>query len=182
MAQLDVGRDGTNAGGAAAAGLAVGSPFPAYDPDARLELEVSEVDLRRNGAGRMLMARIYQPVGRGPFRRCSTCMAAPGTEGSGRGRAHGSRAGRERVLLVVAVDFTGLAPEAPYPASCRMPTRSVRWLKCESRRHGSGDLAPVGIYGASSGGHVAELLGMRPHDPATAQSRCRGAKLDATVA
>ena len=28
---------------------------------------MSEVELRRNSAGRMLMARIYQPTGTGPF-------------------------------------------------------------------------------------------------------------------
>src|SRR5215470_13199685 len=67
MAQRNGGRDGTNAGGGAAVGLAARSPSPAYDPKARFELEVSEVELRRNSAGRMLMARIYQPVGRGPF-------------------------------------------------------------------------------------------------------------------
>lgn len=32
-----------------------------YDPAARFDLVVSEVELRRNAAGRMLMARIYQP-------------------------------------------------------------------------------------------------------------------------
>ena len=39
----------------------------AYDPAATFELDVKEVELRRNGAGRMLMARIYQPKGPGPF-------------------------------------------------------------------------------------------------------------------
>src|SRR5215470_13629053 len=33
----------------------------AYNPAARFDLAVSEVELRRNSAGRMLMARIYQP-------------------------------------------------------------------------------------------------------------------------
>ena len=56
--------------GAAAAGV-VGLPTAghaaAYDPSARFELVVSEVELRRNAAGRMLMARIYQPKGAGLF-------------------------------------------------------------------------------------------------------------------
>ena len=33
----------------------------AYDPNARFDLAVTEVELRRNSAGRTLMARIYQP-------------------------------------------------------------------------------------------------------------------------
>ena len=40
---------------------------PAYDPAGKFELDVKEVEFRRNGAGRMLMARIYQPKGPGPF-------------------------------------------------------------------------------------------------------------------
>ena len=40
---------------------------PAYNPDGRFDLVVSDVELRRNTAGRMLMARIYQPHGKGPF-------------------------------------------------------------------------------------------------------------------
>src|SRR5262245_65737105 len=40
----------------------------AYDPNASFELKVSEVELRRAPGGRMLMARIYQPQGAGPFR------------------------------------------------------------------------------------------------------------------
>ena len=39
----------------------------AYDPAAKLEIDVKEVEFRRNSAGRMLMARIYQPKGPGPF-------------------------------------------------------------------------------------------------------------------
>ncbi len=39
----------------------------AYDPAAKFEITVSEVEMRRNSAGRMLKARIYQPKGPGPF-------------------------------------------------------------------------------------------------------------------
>jgi hypothetical protein len=61
-------------GAAHAAGVA------AYDPGARFDVAISEVELRRNPAGRMLMARIYQPKGAGPFRPFSICTAGPGTE------------------------------------------------------------------------------------------------------
>ena len=40
---------------------------PAYNPDGKYEVSVNEVEFRRNSAGRMLMARIYQPKGSGPF-------------------------------------------------------------------------------------------------------------------
>jgi len=49
------------------AGLASRPAFAAYDPKGKFELKVSEVEFRRNAAGRMLMARIYQPQSAGPF-------------------------------------------------------------------------------------------------------------------
>jgi acetyl esterase/lipase len=38
-----------------------------YNPGARLDLTVTEVEMRRTTGGRMLMARIYRPAGPGPF-------------------------------------------------------------------------------------------------------------------
>jgi acetyl esterase len=66
-------------------------------------------------------------------------------------------------LLVVAIDMT-LASEAPYPACVQDANYGVRWLKSKAAMW-NGNPAKLGIYGSSSGGHVAELLGMRPHDP-----------------
>ena len=45
----------------------VGARTATYDPTARFDITVDEVELRRNAAGRMLMARIYRPGGAGPF-------------------------------------------------------------------------------------------------------------------
>src|SRR5215510_2324017 len=47
-----------------AAGFKITAP---YDPNAKFDLKVSELEYRRTKAGRSLMARIYQPVGAGPF-------------------------------------------------------------------------------------------------------------------
>src|SRR6266545_4761563 len=66
-------------------------------------------------------------------------------------------------LLVVAIDLT-LAPEAPYPASVQDANYGVRWLKSKAASW-NGDASKLGVYGSSSGGHVAELLAMRPRDP-----------------
>ena len=66
-------------------------------------------------------------------------------------------------LLVVAIDLT-LAPESPYPACVQDANYGVRWLKWKASSW-NGDASKLGIYGSSSGGHVAELLGMRPRDP-----------------
>jgi acetyl esterase/lipase len=40
----------------------------------------------------------------------------------------------------------------------------VRWLKTKAATW-NGDGSKIGLYGSSSGGHVAELLAMRPRDP-----------------
>jgi acetyl esterase/lipase len=66
-------------------------------------------------------------------------------------------------VLVVAIDLT-LAPEAPYPACVQDANYGVRWLKWKAATL-NGDARKFGIYGSSSGGHVAELIGMRPRDP-----------------
>src|SRR5260221_8576092 len=65
-------------------------------------------------------------------------------------------------LLVVAIDMT-LAPEAPYPACVQDANYGVRWLKSKAASW-NGDPSKIGVYGSSSGGHVAELLVMRPRD------------------
>jgi acetyl esterase/lipase len=64
--------------------------------------------------------------------------------------------------LVVAVDLT-LAPEAPYPACVQDASYALRWLKARAKTW-NGDAARMGLFGSSSGGHVAELLALRPND------------------
>jgi acetyl esterase/lipase len=136
---------------------------PAYDPAAKFELDVKEVELRRNGAGRMLMARIYQPQGPGPFPAVLDLHGGAWNRKDRRAEEPMDRALAASGLLVVAVDMT-VAPEAPYPACVQDANYAVRWLKANAATW-NGDAAKLGIYGSSSGGHVAELLAMRPRDP-----------------
>src|SRR4030095_10270164 len=42
------------------------NPTP-YNPSAKLDIKVRDVALRKTAKGRQLMARIYQPEGKGPF-------------------------------------------------------------------------------------------------------------------
>ncbi len=135
----------------------------AYDPDARFDLVVSEVELRRNAAGRMLMARIYQPQGQGPFPAVLDLHGGAWSRKDRLAEEPMDRALASSGLLVVAVDLT-LSSEAPYPACVQDANYAVRWLKANAARW-NGDVSRLGVYGSSSGGHVAELLAMRPHDP-----------------
>jgi acetyl esterase/lipase len=153
----------------------------AYDPSAAFEVAVSEVEFRKNSAGRMLMARVYQPKGAGPF---PTVLDLHGGAWNAKNRTAEEpmdRALAASGLLVVAIDMT-LAPEAPYPACVQDANYGVRWLKTKAATW-NGDPSRVGIYGSSSGGHVAELLAMRPHDPRyNAIPLAGAANVDATIA
>jgi acetyl esterase len=133
-----------------------------YDPHATFDLKVNEVELRRNKAGRMLMARIYQPVGPGPFPVVLDLHGGAWNAKDRHAEEPMDRALASSGLLVVAIDMT-IATEAPYPACVQDANYAVRWLKTHATMW-NGDGSRVGVYGSSSGGHVAELLAMRPRD------------------
>jgi acetyl esterase len=133
-----------------------------YNPAAKFELRVSEVEFWRTPGGRQLMARIYQPQGAGPF---PTLLDLHG--GAWRRKDRFAEEPMDRAIaasgvLVVAIDLR-LSTEAPYPASVQDANYGVRWLKSKANEW-NGDPSKFGVYGSSSGGHVAELLGMRPRD------------------
>jgi acetyl esterase len=153
----------------------------AYDPAAKFDLKVTEVEFRRAVSGRMLMARVYQPQGVGPF---PTLLDLHGGAWNNKDRSANEpmdRAVAASGVLVVAVDLT-LAPEGPYPASVQDGNYGVRWLKSKAAEW-NGEAANLGVLGSSSGGHVAELLGLRPRDARyNAIPLADGAKGDAAVA
>jgi acetyl esterase/lipase len=154
---------------------------PTYDPTAKFEITVTEVDVRRTPAGRMLMARVYQPDGAGPFPTVLDLHGGAWNAKDRRAEEPMDRALAASGILVVAIDLT-LAPEAPYPACVQDANYGVRWLKSKAAAW-KGDPSRIGVYASSSGGHVAELLAMRPRDPrynAIPFPDARGA--DATIA
>src|SRR5205085_5951630 len=166
---------------AASSGTARAAGTPAYDPAARFDLAVSEVELRRNSAGRMLMARIYQPNGAGLFPTVLDLHGGAWNAKDRRAEEPMDRAIAASGVLVVAIDLT-LGPEAPYPACVQDANYGVRWLKTKAASW-KGDPSRIGVYGSSSGGHVAELLAMRPRDARyNAIPLTESPKVDASVA
>src|SRR5207237_2683001 len=142
------GATGLPAAGTLWPGAAHGAGAPAYDPGARFDLAVSEVEFRRNSAGRTLMARIYQPKGPGPF---PTVLELHGGAWNRKNRLAEEpmdRALAASGLLVGAVDMT-LAPEAPYRACVQDANWSARWLKANAARW-NGTVSKLGVYGSSS--------------------------------
>ncbi|WP_422001594.1 alpha/beta hydrolase [Reyranella sp.] len=124
--------------------------------------DVEDVEYLRHG-DKPLLARLFRPRGAGPFPamvEChggAWCMSDRTTE---RPRheymaSHG--------VVSVALDFRS-GDEAPYPASVQDINYAVRWTKAHAAELKTRpDL--VGLSGQSSGGHLAMLAAMRPHDP-----------------
>ena len=166
--------------GSPAIGHAAVVPRAKYDPTANFDLSVTEVEMRRNSAGRMLMARIYQPKGAGPFPTVLDLHGGAWNAKDRRAEEPMDRSLASSGLLVVAIDMSW-ASEAPYPACVQDANYGVRWLKTKAASW-NGDVSKLGIYGSSSGGHVAELLCMRPHDPRYNMIPLAGApNVDATI-
>jgi acetyl esterase/lipase len=133
-----------------------------YDPAARFDLTVSELEYRRTGKGRSLLARIYQPLGAGPFPVVLDLHGGAWNAKDRRAEEPFDRALAVAGALVVAVDLR-LAPEAPYPACVQDASYALRWLKGRAKTW-NGDASRIGLFGSSSGCHVAELLAIRPND------------------
>ena len=136
---------------------------PAYDPSARFELDVQDVEFRVNSVGRQLMARVYEPIGEGPFPVMLDLHGGGWNRRDRLAEEPMDRAIAASGVLVVAIDMTR-APEAPYPAEVQDANYGVRWLKHNAARW-NGDASKLGVFASSSGGHTAQLLGLRPHDP-----------------
>jgi len=170
----------TALGAAGLAGRASAARVP-YDPAAKFALKITDVPFRRTAAGRELMARVYQPEGAGPFPVLLDLHGGGWYRKDRFANEPMDRAVAAGGMLVVAVDLR-LSDEAPYPASVQDANYGVRWLKHNAATW-NGDATKVGVYGSSSGGHVAELLALRPRDPRyNAIPLAAAPNVDATVA
>src|SRR3954470_3694051 len=123
---------------------------------------VKDVAYQHQGST-MRLARIYQPAGSGPF---PAVLKVHGGAWNDKDRTDGQNTAMELVnsgILVVSIDFRN-APEAPYPAALQDINYALRWLKHHAADYGS-SADRVGLYGTSSGGHLALLAALRPDDP-----------------
>lgn len=150
-----------------------------YDPSKHYEIKVWDVEFRRDPV-RILMARIYQPQGSGPFPALLDLHGGAWNNQDRTANAPMDESLAASGLLVVAIDLRR-APEAPYPASVQDANYGVRWLKAKAQEW-NGDPATVAALGSSSGGHEIELCAMRPHDPRyNAHSLPEAPSVDATL-
>jgi acetyl esterase len=126
------------------------------------EYDVREVEYLRHG-DKPLLARVFTPRGQGPFPALVECHGGAWCLSDRKTEhlrhefmaAHG--------IVSIALDFRS-GTEAKYPASVQDINYAVRWAKLNARDlKTQSDL--VGLSGQSSGGHLAMLVAMRPHDP-----------------
>jgi acetyl esterase len=134
----------------------------AYNPAAQFEIRISEIEYFK-APSRALMARIYAPQGAGPFPVLLDLHGGAWNNKDRMANAPMDEAVAKSGVLVVAIDMTQ-APDAPYPACVQEASYGIRWLKSKCIEW-NGDNATLGVLGSSSGGHVAQLIGMRPNDP-----------------
>jgi len=151
----------------------------AYNPAAKYDIKIWETEFRKTPS-RTLMARIYQPQGAGPFPALLDLHGGAWNDKDRFANEPMDDAIARSGVLVVAIDLR-LGHEAPYPASVQDANLGIRWLKAMAAEW-KGDPATVGVLGSSSGGHVAQLIGMRPHDPRYCALPLAGhPNIDATV-
>jgi acetyl esterase len=133
----------------------------AYNPANLFAVKVWEVEFRKTDQ-RTLIARIYQPQGAGPFPVLLDLHGGAWSRKDRYANEPMARAIAAAGMLVVSPDLR-LSHEAPYPASVQDANYAIRWLKHKAKEW-NGDPATLGVLGSSSGGHIAQLLGMRQHD------------------
>ncbi len=137
-----------------------------------------DVEYLRHG-DRAMMLRLLRPAGDGPF--AAVIDLHPGAWNKGSLDDCGPRDDvlANAGIAAAALDFRHAADG--YPTSLQDINYALRWLKANADDLGI-DRERVGIVGQSSGGHLAMLAAMRPHDPRyTAIELDAGPDIDATV-
>jgi len=126
------------------------------------EFDIADVEYLRHG-DRPLLARIYKPRGAGPFPAMVECHGGAWCQSDRMTEKLRHQFMASHGIVSVALDFRS-GNEDPYPASVQDINYAVRWTKTHAHELKTRpDL--VGISGQSSGGHLAMLVAMRPHDP-----------------
>jgi len=126
----------------------------------QFEVEVKDVEYQQQ-AGKSWLARVYRPVGAGPFPTLVDVHGGAWNNGDRTNDTQMNQALAASGVLTVAIDFRQ-PPEAGYPASVCDLNLAIHWLKVHAGEFGG--TPRVGALGVSSGGHLVLLAGLRPRD------------------
>lgn len=142
------------------------------------EFDARDIEYLRHGDA-PLLARLYTPRGLGPFPLLVECHGGGWCANDRFAERLRHEALAAHGVIAMALDFRS-GEEAPYPASVQDINYAVRWAKA----HASALKTRqdwVGLSGMSSGGHLAMLAAMRPHDPRYASIELPDSAADASV-
>ncbi|MFZ8949570.1 MAG: alpha/beta hydrolase [Alphaproteobacteria bacterium] len=123
------------------------------------EIEVQDVVYLRVD-GLELFARIYRPLGVGPFEGVVEVHGGAWTANDRLTNKDIHMPLAASGVVVMAIDFR-MPPFKGYPASVQDVNLAVRWLKSKADDFQI-DKSRIGIIGTSSGGHQAMLCALRP--------------------
>jgi acetyl esterase len=126
------------------------------------DFDVDDIEYLRHG-GKPLLARVFKPRGEGPFPALVECHGGAWCMSDRKTEHLRHEFMASHGIVSIALDFRS-GDSDPYPASVQDINYAVRWAKLHAR-----DLKTrpelIGLSGQSSGGHLAMLVAMRPHDP-----------------
>ena len=130
--------------------------------EARYQIEIRDLEYQRCD-GEPMLARLYRPIGAGPFPALVEVHGGAWASGDRLNNAPLDEALAKSGIVVLAIDFR-MPPQFRYPASIADVNLATRWLKAHAGEFGSRhDL--VGGLGTSSGAHQLLLSALRPADP-----------------
>src|SRR5437588_6890959 len=140
----------------------------------RFEIEVRDLEYQR-AHGAPLLARLYRPIGSGPFPAVVEIHGGAWASGDRLNNAPIDEALAKSGIVVLAIDFR-MPPEHRYPASIADINFATRWLKAHAKEFGSRRDLVAGL-GTSSGAHQLLLSLLKPADPRYAALPLGGAEV-----
>jgi acetyl esterase len=165
------------------AGNAAGRASTARSSSAALHLADQPVAFHANDVdylqedGTTYQATIYQPEGLGPFPAILEVHGGVWVGPAGRDAdALVDKALAAMGIVVAAIDFRQ-DPQHHYPDSVTDVNFAMRWLRANASKFNASPQS-VGAFGASSGGYLVLLNGMRPFDSRYAALPLPGASPD----
>src|SRR5215471_18241603 len=124
--------------------------------------DVADIEYLRHG-DKPLIARVFTPRGEGPFPALVECHGGAWCLSDRLSDKLRHEYMASHGIVSIALDFRSGNTD-PYPSSVQDINYAVRWAKFNAQKLKTRpDL--IGLSGQSSGGHLAMLVAMRPHDP-----------------
>ena len=127
------------------------------DSEAPFAVRSEDLEYRRAG-DRALLARLYRPVGPGPFPAIVEVHGGAWVNADRLQNQPVAEALAASGIVVLSLDFR-MPPEAGYPASLQDINYGIRWLKAHASACDT-EARRVGGFGTSSGGHQILLAAL----------------------